>query len=297
MESSPFTLNDIHGLQERQKAVEELEEIGNVWVSPYIAIEKATVVNPGQLIQNVGIILNQKDLPSGLDITRGALGSLDVAGRSFFAQTGIEIRFHSNSVTDGLIKDLKEGKNVSILVDITNYGQRAVELEGNIMRFFWANDRNRLRGADLLDTIKSGEFAVDGVEGEDWYLGGYESNEKFTTTGEGSDKGLCVVIRLKQEKFYIPSASEPIKKNSSMKIRDQLASLLVTVPENAELGFEIGETPKVKLSQNIVAVINTGAEQGQRHINSPLIDAGSDWTIRTETVHGLKYVEFFLYRK
>ena len=126
--------------------------------------------------------------------------------------------------------------------------------------------------------------------------GGWEQDDKITTNGKDSDKGLCVVIRLKQKKYHVPFSNQPIKRDESMKIRDQLSTILAEIPEGQRFDFEIGETPKMKLSQNVVAVINTGAEAGQRHINSPFIDAGSDWPIRTET-NGLDYIEVFVYKK
>jgi len=295
MNFSPFTPDNIRQMQEKQIAYKQLEKLGNVWVSPDIAIEKPVIVQPGEFKQGANIILNKRDLPV-MDITRGAAGALNWSVRSFLAQSGIEIRFHCSSLTDNVLKYINEGKSVSVPVDIINYGQRAVELNGNAMRFFWVNDRNRLRGKDLVNIIKSGEFSVEGIEGEDWYLGGSEQDEKFTTNGKDSDKGLCVVIRLKPKKYYVPYSSEPIKRDESIKIREQLSTILAEMPEGQRSDFEIGETPKMKLSSSIVGVINMGAEAGQRHINSPFIDAGSDWPIRTET-NGLDYIDVFVYRK
>lgn len=292
-----FSTEDIAHLQERQDAVSQLEGVGNFWVSPDVAIAKPKTVEPGQMVPGINLILSKKYLPPGMDITRGALDSLDVSVRSFFAQTGIEVKFHSSSLSDAQIKNLQEGQGALIPVDIINHGQRSVEIEGKIMRLFWANDRNRLRGADLLSAIRSGDFTVDGVEGEEWFLGGWGEDDKFATDGRDSDKGLCVVVRLKPQRFYIPYSPVPIKKDEKRKRIDQLADLLVPIPKDKKFVFEVGETPRVKLSDGIFAVINTGAERGQKHINSPLVDSGSNWPIRTETINNLEYLDFFLYRK
>jgi hypothetical protein len=293
MNFSPFTPDNIKQLLEKQRAYAQLEKLGNVWTSPDIAIEKPVIVQPGEFKQGANLILNKKDLPK-IDINRGAMNALNWSVRSFLAQSGIEIRFHGGSLTDGMLKDINEGKSIPVPVSIENFGQRAVELNGNAMRFFWVKDR--LHGKELVDVIKSGEFAVEGVEGKDWYLGGSEQDEKLTTTGKDSDKGLCVVVRLKQKKYYVPYSAEPIKRDESVKIREQLSTILAEIPEGQRFNFEIGETPRMKLSSNIVGVINMGAEAGQRHINSPFIDAGSDWPIRTET-NGLDYIDVFVYRK
>lgn len=297
MLGSPFTPDHIKEFQEAQTAFSRLEKFDNIWIGSDLALEQPIIVNPGELIRGVKIVVNKKDLPA-LDINKGILKFLGLSVRSFYAQTGIDINLHTGDISDEMLKDINNGKDISIPINVINHGQRPVEVSGNIMRFFWANDRKRLRGKDLVNKIKSGEFHVDGVEGEDWYLGGYNDEDKLTTKSEGVEDSLCVVVRLKPEKFYIPSSPEPIKKDDNLKTRDNLASLLKPVPEGLKVDFEIGETPKVKFGPNIVGVINTGvSDKGQRHINSPLIDPGFDRTIRTETLHRLEYVEFFLYEK
>jgi hypothetical protein len=177
------------------------------------------------------------------------------------------------------------------------------------MRFFWVNEKKRLRGEDLLEAVKSGEFKVEGKEGEDWFLGGYNEEDKLTTNMPGSDQGLCVVVRLNPERFYIPESNEIIRRDEKIKIREQLAEYLVPVPAGKNLPFEIGETPKITIGQNLVAVINTGVgNDRRRHINSPLADSGSDWKIRTEILQPHQtpvdhfvpqptYLDFFIYKK
>lgn len=288
-----FIPDNIKQLQEKQNALKKLENISNTWVSPDISIEKTTVVNPGQLTRGVNIVLGKKDLPP-VDITRGAIGSLAWSMRSYLAQSGVEIRFHCSSITDNMLKELNEGKNIFVPVDIINYGQRAVELDGTVMRFFWVNDRNRLRGEDLVNVIKSGEFTVGGVEGEDWFLGGSEPEDKIMTNEKNSKNGLCVVLKIEPQRFYIPPADEPVRIRNS---RKDLPQFLKPIPDGMNLNFEIRETPRIKLGPNIVAVINMGAEKGQRHIYSPFIDPGSEGKIRLEILNDMKYVDFFLYKK
>lgn len=293
----PFTPEHIKGLQEREDAFFELEKLGNIWTGHDVAIEKPTIVNPGEVVQDVKIILSRKHLPP-VNITRGSLRSLGWSVRSFFAQVGIEINFYSGDLSDNMLSDLNSGKDTLVPVNITNHGQRAVEVKGEVMRFFWANDGKRLRGLNLVNKIKSGEFAVEGVEGEDWFLGGYEDNDKYKINEKGAQNALCVVVRLKPEKFYVPYAPEPVKKDNSKETRGNLTDFLKPIPEGENISFEVGETPKIKLGPNLVGVINLGvSDKGQKHINSPLIDPGSHWPIRTETLHGLSYIDIFLYEK
>jgi hypothetical protein len=204
-----FSVSDIAGLQERQLAFSQLEKLGSVWIGSDITIEKPVVVKEGKIVPT-NLVINRNNLPP-IEITRGALRSLDISVRSFYAQTGIEIMFHGGNVSNEALQDLNSGKDISIPIDIINHGQRPVEVDGNVMRFFWANDRKRLRKQDLINQIKSGEFLIDGVEGEDWYLGGSDEEQRFTTEN-GSKDALCVIVRLKPERYYIPYKSEPVKK-------------------------------------------------------------------------------------
>ena len=300
MNPSPFTPEDLRHFQEHQRAASQLEKVGNVWISPDISIENPVVVGPGQYIQNVKIILNKTNLPPDIDITRGAMGLLSFSVRSFLAQSGIEIRFFSNSFSDIMQKEIKEGKDVLVPVEITNHGQRAVALDGNVMRFFWVNDKKRLRGQELVKSIESGEFSVEGKLGEDWFLCGYKDDDRFVVGVENVDKGLGVALRLEDQKFYIPPDPEPVRIDNTRSRKD-LSNFLQRVPKGTELDFEIGETPEIRLGPNIVAVINLGVDKkNQRHIYSPLIDSGTKGKIRTEILYGpetQQYVEFFLYRR
>lgn len=297
MSISSFSPEQVIGLYERDTAFQQLEKLGAVWIGPDVAIEKPTIIEPGLMTREAKVILNKKDLPP-IQLTRGALRSLDLSVRSFYAQTGIDIRLEGGEISDEALKCLEEGKDTPVPIKIENHGQRAVEVSGEILRLFWIDDSKRLRRKDLVDKIKAGEFTIEGIEGEDWYLGGYDENDKYTTDENGEKNALCVVVRLKPERFYIPFDPKPIQKDNDQKTRDNLASLLKNISSEENIPFEIGETPRIKLGKNIIAVINIGVnEKGQKHISSPLVDANSDWPIRTETLYGMEYVEFFLYKK
>ena len=257
-------------------------------------MEKKIIIQPLALVRNVPLIVNKLDFPE-VDITRGALGSLNWSVRSFLAQSGIEIKFHHSNVTTDMIRDINDGIiGVAIPVDIQNHGQRAVELEGGVMRFFWVNDYNRLRGEKLHQALEL-ELNIDGVEGVDWsFENACWDDEELKRINPGQQQDVCIKVNLIDTKFYIPPSSEPVK----IKSRTELPSVLQEIPNGLELQFKIGETPKVQLSKNIIAVINLGAyDGGKKHIQSPLIDAGTKGTIRTEIIGNLNWIELFLYRK
>jgi hypothetical protein len=288
-----FSPENLKHLHESETSFEQLKKLGVFWISPDINVEKPVVIPPQQFTRNINIVLNKSCLPN-IKITRGAIANLKWSTRSFLAQNGIDIIFHESSLTDEMLKEIDDGKDVLIPLDIFNHGQRAVELGGAVMRLFWVNDNKRLRGENLKEAINSGDFSVEGKEGEDWSYGYPDPKENLSAIPDYND-ALCIVLKLKPEKYYTPYDPEPVKIQNS---RRDLHKYLVPVPKDKHLDFEIGETPKLKLSNNILAVINQGSNhEGQKHISSPLIDPGSDWPIRTETTKGMSHVDFFLYRK
>jgi hypothetical protein len=283
--------------EEGQEARRELARLGPVWIGPDMRIEKPVLVPPERvLLGGAKIILNKKDLPE-MALTKGALGALNWSMRSFFAQCGIEILFDRECVNEEMLASLSAGHDIAVPVDVFNHGKRAVKIEGNVMRFFWADDNKRLRGTRLFEALKSGEFAVEGEEGKDWFIIGDDVDDQLDLSQEETREGLSIVVRLKSQKLHPAPAPEPIERDEALPIRDQLATILTEVPEGKRFEFEIGETPRITVGPNIVAVIETGTDDDRRrHIRSPLIDAGSDWPIRTETT-GQDYVEFRLYSK
>ena len=283
-------------------SLEALKRLDNVWIGPDIALVEPCVVAPGALVQ-VRVLVSKEHLPN-IPVNRGALKNLEWSTRSFYAQTGIDIRFERHAVTDEMIEALKSGAQVSIPMAISNHGQRAVEISGNIMRFFWTNFSSRLKGKELYDAVASGAFGVEGVEGEDYFFADIDGNQVRSDDANGTD-GVSVAIRLKQERHYIPNEAEPVKKNDALSTRQDLAQLLKPIPPDMPLSFEIGETPRIQLDERTTAVIHLNsyddgemgvAKRGHQHINSPLIDPKFAGPIRTETLHGMTHVEFFIFQ-
>ncbi|HTE49206.1 MAG TPA: hypothetical protein VK675_04850 [Candidatus Paceibacterota bacterium] len=294
-----FKAEDIKNLYDRGVAQKQLEALGNFWIGRDVSLENKINIPPLGLVRNVPIVVNKLDFPE-IKITKGALGELNWSVRSSLSQSGIEIRFHKSYLTAEMIRDINDGLvKVTIPVDIQNHVNRPIELEGNVMRFFWVNDHKRLRQEKLRQALKS-DLIVEGEEGKDWSFGDVDLEDEGTLAvkvAEGIDpkelKDVCIRLPLK-EKFYIPKSNESF----SVKSKKDLPFILKEIPEGSKELFKIGETAKVKLSKNIIAVINTGIyERDKRHVHSPLIDSGFEGNIRTETIRDLDYVEIFLYRK
>lgn len=285
----PSEVMDVMDARARLTSLEE--EHGAVWIGRDIAIKENTIINP-QAVTTSYLTVSKEDLPP-LTITRGVFGCLSRSVRSFYAQTGIDIQLQRMSVSDEMIATINEGGSASIPVTIINNGQRAVEIEGSVMRFFFADDTKRLRGDKLTQCIASGEIAIAGEAEQDWYFGFAEDETGNTITKE-SQHALCIVVPLSAKRFYIPFDPTPVKKDPQLGTRENLSRLLVEIPPGALIDFEVRETPCITLGNNTVAVINLGgASHGGTHITSPLIDPGFSGPIRTETIHGLKQIDLF----
>lgn len=286
---------------EWEVALEKLRNLGDVWIGPDIALSTSSVIEP-QSVSTVTIELTKDHLPP-ISVTRGALKNLEWSTRSFYAQTGIDIRFERYLVSDEAIKALESGEKVPIPITIANHGQRAVEVGGDVMRFFWSNFRDRLKGKDLAKRVASGAFGIEGREGEDWFFVDTDGN-RVSSTDDSVEKAASVIVRLTPDRFYIPHDTEPVRKDPAQGTRQNLKELLKPIPEGENVSFEIGETPRMRLDAHTVGVIHLNAydegelgvaKQGQLHIHSPLIDPGFEGPIRTETLQGMTHVEFFVY--
>ena len=291
----PFKLKDIQKIDLGPEALKTMQEkLGNVWMGPDVNVEGVTVIQPGEVNRNLKILISKENLPP-VPINQGTLSLLKWSVRSFLAQSGVDIRFHEAELSQEMINTIESGGEVAFPVEFENFGQRAVEVEGKVMRFFWVNDQNRLQGDELREIIGTG-LIIDGEEGKDWFLGDADwdlkdTEEHFPGTQR---KKVCVVVRLSKNKFYIPPSSEPLRVRDN---KGRLAGILQPIPEGANLKFQIGETPHIHLSENITAVIPTTPSEQGHHIHSPLIDPGTDWSIRTETVGlDLDSIELWIYK-
>jgi len=284
----------MHTMQKAQIAYAQMQALGPVWIGADIPISKRTVIAPG-VLQEVCLLLHRSHLPP-IPITRGTLHILNWSVRSFLAQSGIEPLFYQINLSAKKLAALRDGKTVPVPIQVRNYGMRAVELEGNIMRFFLMDDSKRLRGEELRSAVST-DFIIEGTEGIDWNFLGVEMDDEMKRLGwdyDGEKDALSIQLNLNKHTYYIPPNNEPVR----IKSRQELTTVLVEVPSGIHLPFSIGETCTVRLSEHIYGVIpTTGYDGGGRHIRSPLIDAGFQGKIRTETCNGLPFIELFLYRK
>ena len=292
---SHFTNEMVSNMAEHSNAVEQLKQLGTFWIGPDIQLAEKVVVPPkGGVVTGVPVLVSKEQLPK-MDITRGSFDSLQWSVRSFLAQSGIDPIFHQQDLSDEMIKKLHDGETVAMPITIINHGERAVEIEGAFMRFYFADDARRLRGDDLKSIIGT-ELVLEGEEGKDWKIGGLDLSDDLSYLKkeyEGEHDAVCIKLPLSEVKLYIPENPEPLR----IKSRKELYEIQEKIPEGIDLKFTIGETTKVKLGENIIGVINTGGYDEGNHIRSPLIDSGFEGKIRTEINGTLDYIELFIYKK
>lgn len=308
MEPNPEKLNSLSfGIDRNPETLERAmlaqeagvsipEKLGNFWIGSDVGLEgQAVVIQPGEHRRDLKIILNKQNLPP-IEVNQGSFGHLQWSVRSFLAQSGININIYRENLTREMVQAIEKGEEVPFPIDLENLGQRAIEIEGRVMRFFWVNEKNRLRGEKLREIIGK-DLVIEGEEGKDWFLGDTEWEEREPAKRFPIPPGsreVCVIVPLSDKKLYIPHDPEPLRPRDN---KNRLKDILQPIPEGVNLDFEIGETPHIKLGPDIVAVIPTGGyDGGAHHIRSPLIDPGSDWPIRTETKHGMDFIELFIYR-
>lgn len=278
-------LEDLIDMKQHFAAVEQFKSLENYWIGQDVSLAEKLTIPPLRMSPEINVMVNKNDFPN-IDINRDSLSFLNWSVRSCLAQSGVEVIFNSLSLTDEMLKDINEGKGVPIPVAVFNNIDRPVELDGNIIRFFYARDNNRLRDDELRGAINNKDIVIEGEEGVDWLL----ENRKGE---DGKDRYLCLTLPLR-EKFYIPKSSEVLKVNS----KNDLPDVLKEIPNGRNPEFTIGETAKVKLGSNIMAVINTGGyPDGSSHGHSCLIDPNFEGNIRTETMYGLNAIELLVYKK
>ena len=280
METTPGNPKYLTNIILKESGREEMEKLGNFWIGPDVALDRKIIVPPG-LAKEVRLAVSKKDLPP-VKIHRGILSVMQWSVRSCLAQSGIDVIFHHGDLPDEAIVNLDAGRDIVLPVSVINHSGRPVELEGGLMRFFWVNNRNRLTGESLRNIIGK-ELIIEGEEGRDWQLG-----------DASQVKGVCVVLPV-EGKFYIPPSDEVLR----VKSKKDLPNILKDLPEKGKQAyFTVGETAKVKLGNDIVAVLWAGGyDQQGRHIYSPLIDPGFEGPIRTEAVYGLSSVDLYVYKK
>lgn len=244
------------------------------WKGEDVPVGKGVVLN-ARATADMQFTLSPQHLPHSDDIP---LNQLRLSVRSRYAQLGIHVGEYIPEI-DGMLEETGGKKPMTITASITNFSARPVRLnEGDgLFRFFHCHRANLIdHYQDLECMIQNGAVKIGGREGMDWKI----------------DPGQFGIMLRINNRRYIPPNPEPVEIASIGSYREQIDALLGPVPESETSILWIGETPHVTLDKTIEGVLSqsvvgdSGFTQGKNgvHINSHLIDAGSNWPIRVEVV-------------
>ncbi len=228
--------------------------------------------------------------------------------RSRFAQLGIGARSDSikrllHSLEHPGVNSATRGFESEIM--IINHSTREIEIPPNVGLYRIFRPNAPLEGPQFYDLVNN-QIIIDGKKGVEW---------EYEYDHSGVEKGLRVLIE--PERFWIPSAEKDLPPilintaNNHFKERYEIDTLFRPIPRTARKILWIGQTPHIKLAPDIEAVLdpNVYPEKGKEinwrklghHIDSHLIDGGSDWPIRVEVYSPTKsssipnYVLFTFY--
>jgi hypothetical protein len=167
---------------------------------------------------------------------------------------------------------------------VANMAARPIRLDKGMGLFrYYLPLTAPVSGKELIALVTDGEIFIDGKQGLDWDI--FED--------KGNPIGVMVRIDPQRER-WIDDQGEPIYINDTDRnYRRSLDQMMSPLPKNGQV-LCIGETPRTRLSKRVDGVIyrltsptidgSDWLERANLHINSLVIDAGSDWPIRTETI-------------
>ncbi|MDD3646811.1 MAG: hypothetical protein PHH06_05415 [Candidatus Gracilibacteria bacterium] len=272
------------------------------WAGQDVCTTEDLVVD-NQYAYEVKVKINKKHFPDFefFIIHRSLLNLLRISTRSCFAQSGIHVISNPiHDITDKQIDVLNSGGDIEIRVFVLNSGNAYIHIgkEEGLFRFYGINQiKNVVRGRDLYDLVKSGEFKVEGNYGETWQMMDIEGNLLPESEVSMSERLHLFLTGNK----YQPTSEGIVKVNSKRDL-PKVLTLSSELPNTGNELFEIGETSYVELGESIVGVIEEGGyDNGSIHISSPLIDPGFKGPIRTE-IYGCRdnrneFIEMMVLRK
>lgn len=276
-------------------------------------------LSPGEWRQ-IPVRIGSSNLPQAVDVVRidpskGIFSAcpnyLFMSVRSRYAQLGLDVPDYP--VVDQIPKILRQIKHgerphgpFDVLTCVINHSARQINLpEGTrLFRLYSNSFDNFVLGDNLVKLVESGEIKISGEQGKDWDWN-YDSrdfrinNPPFAYWREIA-RVTGIRIRVKPIGWIPPDRNaQPIKIDDETRTyRREIAKLLKPIPEDDRQILWIGETiSPITISQSLDAIIGRDVlphleqdypgEHGL-HINSRLIDGGTNWPVRVEILSATK---------
>jgi hypothetical protein len=282
------------------------------WRGPDVELVQDVIVPPGDY-KYASVLVRKDGFPGALQDDLGLVRNLRASVRSRYAQIGIDVHDHGEQLYHSLItrsEEFAQNDSIELRMQLLNHGMRPVELPvgSRIFRPFYDVGRPKLINEGLEEMIDSGQISIEGEFGpnKDWYYA-------FDEIGENK---LGVYVRISDEnRMWIPPGDDPIRidDNGGNNYRAEIDRLLSPIPESPGQKLWIGETkPHIKLGDSVHGILHRAVlpdvegkgarEAWGTHVNSYLIDGGTDWRVRVEVLssttreHMPNFVYFYFVR-
>ena len=189
--------------------------------------------------------------------------------RSCLAQSGVFLNIPKNSYLSNTDwETLRTGNNIIKSAQLENFSHNTLIFNpgDHIGRFFHLNENDRLNQTQLMELVDNGSFP--GIEDDDYRL--------CSINGEP-----FISLRVDPNEISLTSG-ETIRITSRQEIYQHTSSVLSSSNGDFHL---LQTTIPVKLPKNIIGVISTVmAPSTLTHLKSQLLDPGTSWKIRLETL-------------
>lgn len=271
---------------------------GKFWKSPDIETAADIILSP----ESVGYV--PVTIPPNLELFKDlhvdAFAFVHVSTRSRYAQLGVEVPRDARVTIPASLKDeiySEDSKDLTAFVPVRNLSSRTVEIpqKTRLLQLYIESAVQRQKQS-LLELLENRDVEIGGERGTDW---DYWTIDPFgnNTSGKVLEiDDLLIGLRLRldpQKRMWLPPDPEgrpfKIPEGTEVDYRKAVNQELKPAPISEKPIFWIGETTsRLALDPGVNAlIVATGQgdrRRDMRHINSLLIDGGSNWKIRTEII-------------
>lgn len=267
---------------------------GKFWKSPDITLFEDAVLEAGKE-QPVPIIIPLLTFVPFVDMPTDTLAFAQISTRSRFAQLGIEV---ARDTVHEIVRDITSNdryiteKGLLTKVPVINRASRRIRIPQGVGLFqFYYESSPCVQDKELMDLVESGAVSIDGEKGKDW------DYDVLFDEYVNSRRPVGIRFRLDSKRklwlppkrIWLPGETEEkpieIPDTPENDYRRVIDGFLQPVPSSEKPIHWIGETiSRLKLDPNVNAVIVAVNSDEWRHVNSLLIEGGTDWKIRTEIV-------------
>lgn len=268
-----------------------------------VTTQEALIDHPRAQMGFSGLVkvrITPQNLPHLPYVSRDAAELTNTSAKSRLAQLfGLDIGSSSGRVIfpipDHEYNEMDLTKPFEAQVAVSTFAARPAFFEAGtpLYRYMHTSERNRIQGERLFNLLDGGILRIgeDSRTSDQWH---------WAINGPRGIKDIAgVFVKVNRERrFWLPPHPEnrPLSMPNGIKdYRVFIDQHLEPVPQDGAERLWIGETPHITLPRNVNAMLDFQSYRVSHqkmvadrswgyHINSRLLDAGSDWPIRVEIV-------------